>query len=78
MDMLGRINCELNEIDVSEVIEVCLSNEADLTTVNRHTKRMLQLVLQLTLFKVLVWTQSLTCNCHSVCIQCLSLLLSNI
>jgi len=70
---------------VSEVTEDCLSNannEADQTTVNRHTNRMLQLALQLALFKVSVRTQSLTynvCNHHSMCIQCLLLLLlSNI
>jgi len=69
---------------VSEVIEDYLSNasnKADQTTVNRHTNRMLvQLALQLALFKVSVQTQSLTynvCNHHSVCIQCLLLLLSN-
>jgi len=77
MDMLGSINCELNDSDVSEVTEDFLSNasnEADLTTVNCHTNCLLQLVLQLALFKVLVRTHSLTCNVcnhHSVCIQCL-------
>jgi len=42
MDMLGRINCELNDSDVSEVTEDCLSNasnEADQTIVNRHTNQ---------------------------------------
>jgi len=79
MDMLGHINCKLNDSNVSEVTEDCLSNasnEADLTTVNCHTNHMLQLVLQLALFKVLVRTQSLTydvCDHHSVCIQCLLL-----
>ena len=57
---------------MSEVTEDCVSNasnEADLTTVNCYANRMLQLVLQLALFKVLVRTQSLTysvCNNHSV------------
>ena len=60
---------------MSEVTEDCLSNasnEADQTTVNRHTNRMLQLALQLALFKVSVRTQSLTynvCYHHSVCIH---------
>jgi len=59
-------------IDVNEVTEDCLSNasnEADQTTVNRHMNCMLQLALQLALFKVSVQTQSLTynvCNHHSV------------
>jgi len=76
-----RINWELNDSDVSEVTEYCLSNaskEADLTTGNRDTNGRLQLSLQLALFKVPVRTQSLTynvCNHHSVCIQCLLLLL---
>jgi len=54
MDMLGNINYELNYSDVSEVhvTEDCLSNEADQTTVNRHTNCM----LQLTLFKMSVQT----------------------
>jgi len=53
---------------MSEVTEDCLSSEADLTTVNHHTNRMLQLVLQLTLFKVFMQTQSSynVCNHHSV------------
>jgi len=77
MDMLGRINCELNDSDVREVTEDCLSNpsnEAGQTTVNHHTNHMLQLALQLALFEVSVRTQLLTynvCNHHSLCIQCL-------
>jgi len=72
--------CELNDSDVSDVSEVtedCLSNasnEADQTTVNCHTNRMLRLAFQLSLFKVSVQKQSLTynvCNHHSVYIQCL-------
>jgi len=58
MDMLECISCTLS--NVSEVTEDCLSNasnEADQTPVNRHTNRMLQLALQLALFKVSVWTQ---------------------
>jgi len=68
MDMSGNINCELNDSDVSEVSEVCLSNEADQTTVNRHTNCMLQLALKLALFKVSVWMQSLVYNVHTVLI----------
>jgi len=29
MDMLGHINCELNDSDVSEVTEDCLSNASN-------------------------------------------------
>jgi len=53
---------------VSEVIEDCLSNEAEQTTVNRQTNCMLQLALQLVLFKVSVQTQSLAYNVYTVLI----------
>ena len=53
---------------MSEVIEDCLSNEAEQTTVNRHTNCMLQLALQLVLFKVSVLTQSLAYNVYTVLI----------
>ena len=53
---------------MSEAKEDCLSHEADQTTVNRHTSCMLQLALQLALFKVSVRMQSLAYNVYTVLI----------
>jgi len=63
--MLGHINCELNDSDLSEVTEDWLRNEADQTTVNRHMNCILQLAL---LFKMSVRMQSLAYNVYTVLI----------
>jgi len=71
---------------VNEVTEDCISNasnESDQTTVNRHTNRVSQLALQLASSIQSVSADTIinlynACNHHSVCIQCLLLLLSNV